>query len=98
MATAETTNGLKRWVAVAFLFLAGLLSLPVVAAFLDGGSTEDLVVPVQLAVMAVVGAITGYFLPGVAGIGSSSARSALVGALIGVTAALAGIALFSLLL
>ena len=98
MPTAETKSGVLRGVAVVLLLLAGILSLPVVAAFLDGGSTEDLVVPVQLAVMAVVGAITGYFLPGVAGIGSSSARSALVGALIGVTAALAGIALFSLLL
>ena len=69
-----------------------------VAAFLDGGSTEDLIVPIQLAVMALVGAITGYLLPGVAGFGSSSARSAMVGALIGVATALAGIAVFSLLL
>ena len=80
------------------LLLAGILSLPVVAAFLDGGSTEDLIVPIQLAVMAVVGAITGYLLPGVAGLGSSSARSAMVGALIGVAAALGGIAIFTLLL
>ena len=64
MATAETKSGVQRGVAVVLLFLAGILSLPVVAAFLDGGSTEDLIVPIQLAVMAVVGAITGYLLPG----------------------------------
>jgi len=49
-------------------------------------------------VMAVVGAIIGYLLPAVAGFGSSSARSAGVGALVGVATALGGVALFSLLL
>ena len=48
--------------------------------------------------MAVLGAIIGYLLPGVAGFGSSSARSAVVGAVIGVATALAGVAVFSLLL
>jgi len=98
MPTAETKSGVQRGVAVVLLLLAGILSLPVIAAFLDGGSTEDLIVPVQLAVMAVVGAITGYLLPGIAGHGSSSARGALVGAVLGVAAALAGIVVFTLLL
>lgn len=98
MPTAETKRGAQRGVAVVLLLLAGLLSLPVVAAFLDGASTEDLIVPFQLALMAVVGALTGYLLPGGAGLGSSSARSAMVGAFLGVAAALAGIAIFSLLL
>ena len=95
MATAETKSGLQRGVAVVLLILAGILSLPVVAAFLDGGSTEDLIVPIQLIVMAVVGAIIGYLLPGLAGPGS---RSAMVGALIGVAAALVGVAIFMMLL
>ena len=98
MPPAEAKSGVLRGVAVVFLLLAGLLSLPVAAAFLDGGSTEDLIVPIQLAAMAVVGAITGYLLPGVAGFGSSSARSAMVGTVIGVAAALGGIAVFWLLL
>ncbi len=98
MATTETKSGVQRGVAVALLLLAGILSLPVVAAFLDGGSTEDLIVPIQLALMAVVGAITGYLLPGIAGPGSSSVRGATVGALIGVAAALAGVVIFMLLL
>ena len=98
MPTAQTNPGVLRGVAVVLLLLAGILSLPVAAAFLDGGSTEDLVMPIQLAAMAVAGAITGYLLPGAAGFGSSRARSAMVGAVVGVAAALGGIAIFSLLL
>ena len=98
MPPAEAKSGVLRGVAVVFLLLAGLLSLPVAAAILDGGSTEDLILPIELAAMAVVGAITGYLLPDVAGFGSSSGRSAMVGAVIGVAAALGGIAVFWLLL
>ena len=98
MATTVKKSRVQRVVAVVFLLVVGILSLPVVAAFLDGGSTESLIVPIQLAVMALVGAITGYLLPGLAGFGSSSARSALVGAFVGLAAALGGIAVFSLLL
>ena len=98
MPTAETKSRVQRGVAVVLLLLAGILSLPVAAAFLDGGSTEDLIVPIQLAVMAVLGAVVGYLLPGVAGFGSTSARSAMVGAVIGLAAALGGVAIFSLLL
>ena len=92
------TPGRPRGAAVVLLLLAGFLSLPVVAALTDGGSAEDLIVPIQLAVMAVLGAITGYLLPGLAGFGSTSARSAMVGTLIGLAAALGGVAIFSLLL
>ena len=95
---SETKSGIQRGVAVVLLLAAGILSLPLVAAFLDGQPTEDLIVPIQLAVMAVLGAVIGYLLPGVAGFGSSSARSAMVGAIIGVATALAGVAIFALLL
>jgi hypothetical protein len=88
----------QRGAAVVVLVLAGILSLPLAAALLDGGSTEDLIVPIQLAVMAVLGAATGYLLPGAAGFGATSARSAMVGAVIGLAAALGGVAIFSLLL
>ena len=98
MATTESKSGVQRGVTMVLLILVGIFSLPVVATFLDGQSTEYLIVPIQLAVMAVVGAITGYLLPGVSGFGSSSARSAMVGAVVGVAAALGGIAVFSLLL
>jgi hypothetical protein len=98
MPTAGTKTGIQRGVALVLLIAAGILSLPVVAAFLDGESTESLIVPVQLGVMALLGAIAGYLLPAVAGFGSSSVRSAGVGALVGVATALAGVAVFSLLL
>ena len=98
MPTAQTKTGIQRGVVLVLLITAGILSLPVVAAFLDGEPTEGLIVPVQLGVMAVLGATAGYLLPGVAGFGSSSVRSAGVGALVGVASALAGVAVFSLLL
>lgn len=95
MVTAGPRVGAQRGVALAVLVAAGLLSLPVVAAVLDGPSTEQLIVPAQVALMAAVGAVVGHRLPGVAGAGSTGARGAWVGALIGVTAALVGVALFS---
>jgi hypothetical protein len=98
MARSETKTGIQRGVVMVLLVGAGIFSLPVVAVFLDGQPAENLIVPIQLAVMAVVGAITGYLVPAVAGFGSSSARSAMVGAVIGVATALGGVAVFSLLL
>lgn len=98
MATAGSGSGGQRTVALALLFATGIVCLPVVAAFLDGESTDQLIVPVLLAVMAVVGAIVGYLLPGIAGGDTSSGRSVGVGALVGVAGALVGIVLFSLLL
>jgi hypothetical protein len=98
MPTATSSTGTQRATALALLVVAGVLSLPVVAAFLDGESTENLVVPVQLVLMAVVGAIVGYLLPGLAGVGANSSRGAVVGAVVGVVMALVGIAVFALLL
>ena len=98
LATVESGPGSRRAIAFVVLLVAGILSLPVIAAFLDGESTEDLIVPVQLAVMAAVGAIVGYLLPGIAGAGSGGARTAALGACIGVATALVGVAIFFLLL
>ena len=92
------TPAVQRGIALALLGVAGILSLPTVAAFLDGESTEGLIVPVQLALMAALGAIVGYLLPGFAGAGSSRVRSAGFGALAGVAAALVGVVLFFVLL
>ena len=98
MVTTTSNAGTQRGIALALLLAAGILSLPVAAAFLDGESTENLIVPVQLAVMAALGAIVGYLLPGLAGNGSSRARSAGLGALVGVATALVGVFLFFVLL
>ena len=68
------------------------------AAFLDGPSTENWVLPIQLAGMATIGALVGWGTPAIAGPGASTRRRAAVGALLGVGAAVLGVALFFLLL
>ncbi len=98
MAATGSKAGTQRGIALVVLLAAGIISLPVVAAFLDGPSTENLIIPVQLALMAVAGAIIGSLLPGVAGAASASARSAGFGALVGLGAALVGLVMFFLLL
>jgi len=98
MPTVGSRTGTQRAMALGLLLIAGIVSLPVVAAFLDGESTVNLLVPVQLAAMATVGAVVGCLLPGIAGSGSSSTRSAGLGALVGVATALVGVVIFFLLL
>ncbi len=98
MATTGPKVATQRGVALVILILAGIVSLPVAAAFLDGEGTENWIIPVQLVGMAAVGAVVGRLLPGLAGAGATSARSTWIGALAGVVAALVGVALFFLLL
>jgi hypothetical protein len=90
--------GTQRAVAVVVVVVAGFLSLPVVATFLDGDSTEALVVPVQVALMAVVGALVGRMLPSIAGANATRPRGAVVGAALGVAVALLSAAFFVWLL
>jgi len=98
MTTAGSKAGSQHLVILVLLLATGILSLPIVAAFLDGDSTEDLIVPVQLVLMAVVGAVVGYLLPSIARTDSGSPRTAGIGAVIGVGSALVGVALFYVLL
>jgi hypothetical protein len=98
MADARTAPGLQRLVAVLLLLGAGILSLPVAALALDGEGTENLILPAQLAGMAVVGAVVGYLLPGLAGPSASKRRSAWVGVAVGLLLALVGVVVFFLLL
>jgi hypothetical protein len=83
-----------RVVAIVGLLVLGVLSLPVVAFFLDGETTEDWIVPVQLLLMAVVGALVGRTVPSLAGEEASRSRAMAIGALVGVGAAALGLALF----
>jgi hypothetical protein len=92
------SNGIQRVLALVVLVAAGILSLPLAAALLDGESTENWILPFQLAVMAAIGAVVGYLLPGTAGTGAGRARGATIGAVLGVAAALVGVLLFFLLL
>jgi hypothetical protein len=98
MSEAGTANESQRPLALALIVVAGLVSLPVAAAVLDGESTDQLIVPVQLAAMAVLGAVVGYALPGLGGAGSSRPRSAALGTVVGVAAALVSLVVFALLL
>ena len=96
---ATTTNvGAQRVVAVLILVVAGILSLPVAAAFFDGEGSENWILPAQLLGMAVVGAIVGRLLPGLAGEGATAGRATWVGAAAGLGAAVVGLVLFFLLL
>jgi hypothetical protein len=98
MATAQANVGAQRVVAVLVLIVAGILSLPVAAAFFDGEGSENWILPVQIIGMAVVGAIVGRLLPGLAGEGASAGKATGVGAAAGIAAALVGVVLFFLLL
>ena len=80
------------------LLTAGILSLPVVASVLDGQGTENWIIPVDLLLMAGIGAGAGLALPALTPPGSSTGRRALIGAAWGLLAALVGLFVFWFLL
>ncbi len=96
MATANVAG--QRWTAVLVLLVLGIFSLPVTAYFFDGDGSENWIIPVAVALMAVLGAVVGSLLPGLGGSAASRSRAALVGAAIGVAMLVVGIVVFFLLL
>jgi hypothetical protein len=88
----------QRILAVVVLLVVGVFTLPVVAYFFDDEGAENWIVPVALLVVAVIGALVGRALPGLAGEGASGARATVVGAVTGVACLVVGLALFFLLL
>ena len=88
----------KRVAAVVVLLALGVLSLPLVAYVLDGEGTENWILPVQLLLLAVVGAVVGRLVPELAGAGATPRRAVVVGVLVGVGAAVLGLVIFFLLL
>jgi hypothetical protein len=78
------------------LLAAGFFCLPLVASFLDGQGTENWILPVDLGVMALLGALVGVTVPGFL-IGPTR-RQVIVGALCGLGAAAFGLLVFFLLL
>ena len=80
------------------LLVLGVLSLPAAAYVLDAPGTENWIVPVQLVVMAAVGAAVTLALPGLAREGATTGRRALTGAWWGLLAAAVGVVVFWLLL
>ena len=96
--TSEKHSGLQRPIALLILLAAGVLSLPVSALFLDDEGNENWILPAAFAAMAVIGAVVGSVLPGVAGRDASAAKGRWVGALVGVGMLLLGTLVFFLLL
>ncbi len=89
---------LQRVVAVLVLLVAGMLSLPLAASVLDDRGSENWIVPVQLLVMAAIGAGAAVALPVLASNGASTGRRALTGVWWGLLAAFVGVLVFWLLL
>jgi hypothetical protein len=90
--------GLQRGLAVLLLVVAGVASLPLAAAVLDGEGTENWIIPAQLVGMLALGALVGVALPALGGASTDRARSARMGTAYGFGAALLGLVLFWLLL
>jgi hypothetical protein len=87
-----------RVLALVILLVVGVFSLPLSAYVLDGPSTENWILPVALTASALIGALVGRMLPGLAGPTAAPARAATIGAVTGVGMALAGVLLFFFLL
>lgn len=89
----------QRVLAVALLGATGILSLPLAAFVLDDSAGgENLVLPVQLVVMAGIGGALGAALPALAPEGAATSRRVLVGIGWGLLGAALGVALFWFLL
>jgi hypothetical protein len=89
---------MARAAAVLVLLVLGVVSLPLVATVLDGAGTENWILPVQLVLMAALGALVGWLVPALAGREATRRRGLLVGAAVGVGCAVLGLVLFFLLL
>ena len=98
MTDARTAPGLQRLVAVVLLFAAGIVSLPLAALAFDGEGSENFILPAQLGGMAVLGAVVGYLLPGLAGDAASTRRAVWVGVGVALLLAVLGVVFFFLLL
>ena len=94
----ETHSGIQRPLAVVILLAAGVVSLPLSALFFDGRDTENYVLPIAFVAMAVIGALVGTVLPGIAGSDASPSKGRLVGAVVGVVMVVLGTLVFFLLL
>src|SRR5512139_3477254 len=89
---------MRRTAALLVLLVFGVVSLPLVASVLDSQGTENWILPVQLLLMALLGALAGRLVPSLAGAGASPRRGVLVGAAIGLGCAVLGVVIFFLLL
>lgn len=92
-------SGLQRPLALLILLVVGVLSLPISAAFEgEGDNAENWILPIAFGGAAVVGALVGAVLPGLAGREASRARGMRVGAIVGVAMLVLGTVVFFLIL
>jgi hypothetical protein len=98
MTEAHTAPGVQRLVALVLLLAAGIMSLPLAALAFDGEGTENLILPAQLGGMAILGAVVGRLLPGLAGPTASTRRAVWVGVGVALLLAVLGVLLFFVLL
>ena len=89
---------MRRVVALLVLLVLGVISLPLVASVLDGQGTENLILVVQLVLMALAGALAGWLVPALGGADASPRRGIVIGALLGLGAAVFGLVIFFLLI
>ncbi len=89
---------MRRAAALLVLLVLGVISLPLVASVLDSQGTENFILPVQLVLMAALGALAGRLVPTLGGADASRRRGIIVGALLGLGAAVFGLVIFFLLL
>ncbi len=89
---------MPRAAALLVLLVLGVISLPLVASVLDSQGTENFILPVQLVLMAALGALAGRLVPTLGGADASRRRGIIVGALLGLGAAVFGLVIFFLLL
>ena len=84
----------QRIVGIVVLLVAGILSLPATAYFLDGQATGNWIVPVQFLAMALIGASVAVVLPAFARAGAQAPHRALTGGWWGLLAAFVGVLVF----
>ncbi len=89
---------MRRVAALVILLVLGVISLPLVASVLDSEGTENLILPVQVVLMAGLGALAGWLVPTLGGPDATRRRGIIVGALFGLGAAVFGVVIFFLLL
>jgi peptidoglycan/LPS O-acetylase OafA/YrhL len=94
----EGHSSVQRPAAIVILLAAGVFALPLSALFLDEDGNENYILPAAFAVMALVGALVGGALPGLAGDHASRAKGRWVGALVGVGMVVLGTLIFFLLI
>ena len=92
------TRSAQRVVGIVVLIVLGVLTLPVVAYFVDDDGSENWIIWVAILAMAAIGAALAIALPGLAREGASTARRALSGVWWGLLGLTVGLVVFWFLL